>query len=72
MVQQPVAFAVRFSKYPVEGLVIGQKMKYDDVVYNTGSGYSPTTGIFTAPSAGAYTFFVSVSICACDLLYAEN
>ena len=33
---------------------------FPDVIYSKGTGYNPSTGIFTAPTAGTYVFYVSV------------
>lgn len=33
---------------------------FDVVIKNTGNGYNPRTGVYTAPTAGEYVFVVSV------------
>lgn len=33
---------------------------FPTVIYSEGTGYNPSTGIFTAPTAGTYVFYVSV------------
>nr|KAG5689364.1 hypothetical protein BaRGS_019738 [Batillaria attramentaria] len=56
---QKVAFSVRFKNDDLyNGIHLGQRstLKFDDVVINLGDGYSPLTGIFTAPVAGLYVF----------------
>ena len=35
---------------------VGDVIKFPDVQYNAGSGYSASTGIFTTPSNGTYEF----------------
>jgi hypothetical protein len=58
--EQPVAFWVRFNEFDITGLGDGQTLKWDNVVYNAGSGYDQNTGVFTAPQAGTYVFIVRV------------
>ncbi|XP_062598741.1 complement C1q-like protein 2 [Saccostrea cucullata] len=38
----------------------GSKLVFPKIIFNTGGGYNPTTGMFTAPVDGHYVFFVSV------------
>uniref|UniRef100_A0A8W8JEW9 C1q domain-containing protein n=1 Tax=Magallana gigas TaxID=29159 RepID=A0A8W8JEW9_MAGGI len=38
----------------------GDTLMFPTVIYSEGTGYNPSTGIFTAPSAGTYVFYVSV------------
>lgn len=33
---------------------------FPDIIYSEGTGYNPSTGIFSAPTAGTYVFYVSV------------
>ena len=55
------AFSVTFSgsQHPLN---IGQSapIKFDQVVTNIAHGYEPQNGIFAAPYAGVYAFFLSV------------
>eukprot|EP00105_Crassostrea_gigas_P014078 XP_011430625.1 PREDICTED: complement C1q tumor necrosis factor-related protein 3-like [Crassostrea gigas] len=50
-----VAFHVKLKK-TITGLSQNQIIKYDDVITNIGEGYDPTTGKFTAPVDGVYSF----------------
>jgi hypothetical protein len=38
----------------------GQSVIFSNVIYQVGLGYSPTTGVFTAPRAGLYFIFCTV------------
>ncbi|XP_052711585.1 uncharacterized protein LOC128185916 [Crassostrea angulata] len=38
----------------------GDTLVFPTVIYSEGTGYNPSTGIFTAPIAGTYVFYVSV------------
>uniref|UniRef100_A0A8W8J8Q2 C1q domain-containing protein n=1 Tax=Magallana gigas TaxID=29159 RepID=A0A8W8J8Q2_MAGGI len=38
----------------------GDTLVFPTVIYSEGTGYNPSTGIFTAPTAGTYVFYVSV------------
>ncbi|XP_076455205.1 uncharacterized protein LOC143289883 [Babylonia areolata] len=56
-----VAFSARYSKSQTY-ISVGKSgtLKYDTVVTNIGNRFSPSTGIFTAPYAGVYTFYASL------------
>ncbi|XP_062569375.1 complement C1q tumor necrosis factor-related protein 2-like [Saccostrea cucullata] len=45
-------------KNPRPGIVI----KFDQVIFNKGGGYSGTSGVFTTPVTGTYYFIVTLSI----------
>jgi hypothetical protein len=58
-----VAFTVTFSHDDSDdGIPLGphQTLKFDRVVTNAGNGYDPTTGLFTAPVAGYYAFYLFI------------
>ncbi|XP_034332835.1 myosin-11 isoform X2 [Magallana gigas] len=38
----------------------GDTLVFPVVIYSEGKGYNPSTGIFTAPTAGTYVFYISV------------
>eukprot|EP00105_Crassostrea_gigas_P036987 XP_019921135.1 PREDICTED: complement C1q-like protein 2 [Crassostrea gigas] len=38
----------------------GSTLVFPIVIYSKGTGYNPSTGIFTAPTAGTYVFYISV------------
>ncbi|XP_033731791.1 complement C1q-like protein 4 [Pecten maximus] len=44
---------------------------FDTVNANSGNGYSPSTGVFTAPQAGMYMLYTSLSVDGDDALHAE-
>nr|XP_022300497.1 complement C1q tumor necrosis factor-related protein 3-like [Crassostrea virginica] len=50
-----VAFQV-YLKNSITSLGNGQILKYDQLVTNIGGGYNTTTGKFTAPADGVYSF----------------
>ncbi|KAK7476968.1 hypothetical protein BaRGS_00031827 [Batillaria attramentaria] len=62
VLDHPVVFTVRFRTLHVTGLGAGQTLKFDDVRYNAGGGYSPVNGLFTAPSSGSYAFFLEAMV----------
>lgn len=51
-----VAFHAKL-KNPISSLSPNQIIKYDNVITNIGEGYDRTTGKFTAPMDGVYSFF---------------
>jgi len=55
--QQPRFFATRSGDTSYVG---GSDIVFNTAVYNVGSHYSTTTGLFTAPVAGTYIFDVGV------------
>ncbi|KAK7094625.1 C1q-related factor-like [Littorina saxatilis] len=57
-----VAFTVRFTfDDALNGIPLHSTspMLFDDIVLNTGDGYDPQNGTFTAPVAGTYSFFLT-------------
>lgn len=38
----------------------GDTLVFPVVIYSEGTGYNPSTGIFTAPTSGTYVFYISV------------
>ncbi|XP_046568999.1 collagen alpha-2(VIII) chain-like [Haliotis rubra] len=55
-----VAFQVFVSSsYNVTSL---DPVVYDSIIYDTGSGYNTTTGVFTAPVNGTYMFWIQLGI----------
>ncbi|XP_060596086.1 collagen alpha-2(VIII) chain-like, partial [Ruditapes philippinarum] len=55
-----VAFSV--SHLTDTGPSPGEIMKYKTVLLNAGNGYNPSTGIFTAPVGGTYSFNVQMCL----------
>ncbi|KAK7094621.1 cerebellin-1-like [Littorina saxatilis] len=57
-----VGFTARLKADSDHGLQFGQSatLRFDDVLLNAGDGYNPHTGIFTAPVAGTYSFFLNL------------
>ncbi|KAL8576340.1 hypothetical protein ACOMHN_048907 [Nucella lapillus] len=60
-VTQSVTFTVAFSGLYISDLKENQTLKFDEVLLNAGDGYSPRTGLFTAPTAGLYAFHIQVT-----------
>eukprot|EP00105_Crassostrea_gigas_P011435 XP_011427101.1 PREDICTED: uncharacterized protein LOC105328052 [Crassostrea gigas] len=52
------AFTAGISSYNNDWT--GNTLVFPVVIYSEGTGYNPSTGIFTAPTAGTYVFYVSV------------
>lgn len=61
-VQQPVTFSASFTSSDVEKITEGATLQFDQVVFNTGGGYDPSTGVFTAPTAGQYAFYLHMTL----------
>ncbi|XP_069140717.1 complement C1q subcomponent subunit B-like [Argopecten irradians] len=55
----PVSFLTAMESNA--GPLDGQVLAYTSVLHNHGSGYSPTSGKFTAPEAGIYVFNIVVA-----------
>uniref|UniRef100_A0A8W8JEB0 C1q domain-containing protein n=1 Tax=Magallana gigas TaxID=29159 RepID=A0A8W8JEB0_MAGGI len=49
----------------------GDTLVFPVVIYSEGTGYNPSTGIFTAPSAGTYVFYVSVQSASRKYIYLD-
>ncbi|XP_076436729.1 cerebellin-3-like [Babylonia areolata] len=58
----PVAFHVDFGHLPYHNVTVlsNSSCKFDRVLINEGGGYDPSTGQFTAPQAGLYSFSLHV------------
>ncbi|XP_060593983.1 complement C1q-like protein 4 [Ruditapes philippinarum] len=54
-----VAFSARMSKAD-SYYVKDERLKFNDVKYSYGGGYSFSTGIFTAPKSGTYLFTYNI------------
>ena len=50
------AFAAALKTHPFILKGIDDVVKFDDVRFNRGQGYNPSTGVFTAPRKGLYHF----------------
>lgn len=44
---------------------------FDMVITNVGNGFNPSTGVFTAPIAGEYVFFVNVQSYSTQDIFVE-
>nr|XP_034334541.1 complement C1q-like protein 3 [Crassostrea gigas] len=49
----------------------GDTLVFPVVIYSVGTGYNPSTGIFTAPAAGTYVFYVSVQSAWHNIIYLD-
>ena len=49
----------------------GDTLVFPVVIYSEGTGYNPSTGIFTAPTAGTYVFYVSVQSVLQKYIYLD-
>jgi hypothetical protein len=54
--QTTVAFQATLTSGSIGPSYSGGAIKFNDVTLNSGDGYNPSTGIFTAPIAGIYQF----------------
>ena len=69
----PIAFQAILGGTKRSNLGRFENIKYDDVMFNEGSGYNNNTGTFTAPRNGVYIFSAAV-LTANDnssILYAD-
>lgn len=57
----PVAFTVKFSTNHSNPIGNQSVLQCDQVVSNRGSSYNVTSGKFTAPVAGDYVFFLTIT-----------
>ena len=46
-------------------------MVFPTVITNVGNGYNPNDGVFTAPMAGVYVFFVNVQSYTSQSIYVD-
>ncbi|XP_061176744.1 caprin-2-like [Saccostrea echinata] len=53
------------------GIGSGSTLVFPVVINNVGGGYDPGTGIFTAPMAGQYVFYISAQGYSSDTLYVS-
>ncbi len=58
-ISNTVAFRVRNESSDISSIASYPVLKYDNTDYNIGNHIDPSTGIFTAPADGIYTFNVS-------------
>nr|XP_034335548.1 paramyosin-like isoform X1 [Crassostrea gigas] len=63
------AFTAGISSYKSDWT--GDTLVFPVVIYCEGTGYNPSTGIFTAPSAGTYVFYVSVQSSLQKYIYLD-
>ncbi|KAL8563215.1 hypothetical protein ACOMHN_034739 [Nucella lapillus] len=61
-------FTVQFSRPVVTVEGPGAVLKFDHVLSNVNNSYDPSSGIYTAPCTGVYSFYLS-GVAVCDLNY---
>ena len=59
-ISSDVAFSAKMPDAQIH-LVAGVRVVYSDVINNIGDAYNATTGVFTAPVSGIYSFAVTTT-----------
>ncbi|KAK7503001.1 hypothetical protein BaRGS_00005627 [Batillaria attramentaria] len=60
--KQNVGFTVALRSDRMTNVSAGQTVKFDHIYVNSGGGFDPKTGVFTAPAEGLYVFFIKTEV----------